>query len=283
MMHFNSISILGGDMRQVYLFSLFQERGYSVFSSGIISDKNDSLSHVLDKSHIILGPIPLTKDQKSIPCLIQNDSLTLLNLSAHLTPAHTLIAGNIPPAISSYCQEHRIPCWDLMKQNRLALANTVATAEGAIAEAISLSPINLTKSSALILGYGKCGKMLAHKLSAMDCFITICDQDKNALDIGAAYSINAIFPEELDATIGKFDFIFNTIPALVLPKDRIQKLKPDAVIIDIASASGGVDFEAAKENHILAKHCLGLPGKYSPKTSAALIADEIFAILSERI
>ena len=46
-------------------------------------------------------------------------------------------------------------------------------------------------------------------------------------------------------------------------------------IIDIASAPGGVDYEAAGALGIAAKLCLGLPGKYAPKTAGEILAEEI--------
>ena len=73
----------------------------------------------------------------------------------------------------------------------------------------------------------------------------------------------------------KYDFIFNTVPAPVLTKERLQGVKPEVCIIDIASRPGGTDFSYCQESSIFAKLCLGLPGIYAPKSSAGILMEVI--------
>ena len=49
----------------------------------------------------------------------------------------------------------------------------------------------------------------------------------------------------------------------------------DAVIIDIASRPGGTDLMAAENCGIKVVAALGLPGKYTTKSSAKVLADAI--------
>ena len=83
----------------------------------------------------------------------------------------------------------------------------------------------------------------------------------------------------LEDKIDQYDYIFNTIPSLVLTRDLLIKTNPTVVIIDISSAPGGVDFQSAKELSKSAKLCLGLPGKYAPKSSAAFLIDYLLTNL----
>ena len=76
-------------------------------------------------------------------------------------------------------------------------------------------------------------------------------------------------------TMSKYDFIFNTVPAPVLTKERLQGVKPEVCIIDIASRPGGTDFSYCQESSIFAKLCLGLPGIYAPKSSAGILMEVI--------
>ena len=76
---------------------------------------------------------------------------------------------------------------------------------------------------------------------------------------------------ELSQKIEKYDFIFNTIPSMILTRNVLCNVSSDSVIIDIASKPGGTDFEACKHFGIAAKLCLSLPGKYSPKSSSGII------------
>jgi len=78
------------------------------------------------------------------------------------------------------------------------------------------------------------------------------------------------------------DIVFNTVPAMVLDRDLLFKLNKEALIIDLASKPGGVDFLAAEELGIKTIHALGLPGKTAPVSAARIIKDTIYNILEER-
>ncbi len=80
---------------------------------------------------------------------------------------------------------------------------------------------------------------------------------------------------QLSKNVSDYDFIFNTIPSLVLTENILNNVHKDTTIIDIASKPGGTDFDACKSLGINARLCLGLPGKYSPKTSAKIIYNSI--------
>lgn len=45
--------------------------------------------------------------------------------------------------------------------------------------------------------------------------------------------------EALDALLPEFRLIVNTVPAEVLPEQRLRLLRQDALVIDLASAPGG--------------------------------------------
>ena len=55
--------------------------------------------------------------------------------------------------------------------------------------------------------------------------------------------------DNLKDHIHEFDIIFNTIPSLILDDEILAKVKKDALIIDLASKPGGIDFDAAKFGH----------------------------------
>ena len=72
------------------------------------------------------------------------------------------------------------------------------------------------------------------------------------------------------------NFIFNTVPALVLTKDILAKAQKNVLIYDIASAPGGTDFAAARALGLQAALLPGLPGKVAPLTVGRQLA-EIYA------
>ena len=73
----------------------------------------------------------------------------------------------------------------------------------------------------------------------------------------------------------------NTVPAPMLTAARVAGMKPDALILDLASAPGGTDFEAARAFGIRALTAPGLPGKWSPQTAAEAVRDAVYNILED--
>ena len=71
------------------------------------------------------------------------------------------------------------------------------------------------------------------------------------------------------------DIIFSTIPALILDIEKLKLVKKDAVIIDLASTPGSVDYEAAKELGISSYLELGIPSKVAPYSSAIYLKEAI--------
>ena len=62
-----------------------------------------------------------------------------------------------------------------------------------------------------------------------------------------AYGYQPIKLDELEENLNKFDIIINTVPAIILKKEQIEKLNKECLIVDIASFPGGVDKQAIKE------------------------------------
>ncbi|MBR3920358.1 MAG: dipicolinate synthase [Oscillospiraceae bacterium] len=79
-----------------------------------------------------------------------------------------------------------------------------------------------------------------------------------------------------------FRIIFNTVPTEIFTKEKLSLLNPSALIIDLASKPGGVDFESAALMGIKTIWALSLPGEVAPVTSGEIIAKTIRNILTER-
>lgn len=277
-------AFIGGDMRQIYMVNDLLKQNYSVIAYGLDNplldtrcEKAPSFEEAMNSSQIVITPIPVTKDGTHI---VSNDpqlDLTIGNLCKLLTTKHKVFGGVLPEDLKNHCDTLNICYHDFMKQEEITLYNTIATAEGAIAEAILNSVTNLHDCACLILGFGRCARTLAEKLKGLCGSVTIAARSSMALSAAYAASYGIINLSQLEESIKDYDYIFNTIPALVLPKELLDKTSQNVVIIDIASAPGGVDFNYAKEIHRNAKLCLGLPGKYAPKSSALSLNNHILS------
>jgi dipicolinate synthase subunit A len=168
-----------------------------------------------------------------------------------------------------------------MKMDDVAIYNAIATAEGAIMEAIKMQPINLHKSRCLVLGYGRCAKVLAAKLKGMDAQVTVCARNKTARSLAKSFGLEVMDFTELKRRICQYDHIFNTVPKQILKEDILRKISKESCIIDIASYPGGTNHQMAEKLGICAKLCPSLPGIYSPKSSGIMLAKKVLEISGE--
>lgn len=144
--------------------------------------------------------------------------------------------------------------------------------------AIEKSSITLHNSNCLVLGFGRIGKILSKMLAGIGANV-YCEARKDS-DIAWIKSngYKPIHLKDLDEYLNRFDFIFNTIPYLVLDEKRLKLIKRECLLIDLASKPGGIDFEKAKNMELQTEWALALPGKVAPKTAAKYLYDVIINI-----
>lgn len=275
-------AVIGGDSRQVYLANYLLKKGHTVIVYGMrhpqllkgcIPAATPS-QLITPNTHIIL-PLPVTKDGVHLFIPTEEETFTIEELKCLLTSSNLIFGGVIPKELASFCEYRKIPCYDLMQDSAVAVRNGIATAEGAIAHAIFESSSTLHQSRALVVGYGRCGKVLAHKLAGLGTYVSVAARTPFDLALAESYGFGAIPMNRLKRNIGRFSFIFNTVPAPILTSDLLCKLQSDTIIIDIASVPGGTDFNYAKKHNLCAKLCLGIPGKTAPRSSGEILAEAI--------
>ena len=159
--------------------------------------------------------------------------------------------------------------------------NAIATSEGAIKKAIEMTDFTLNNSNILILGYGRIGKILANNLSGFGAKIYCEARKKKDIALIKSMGYNDIDLSNLDTFLPDMDIIFNTIPHMILDKRRLELLKSNVCVIDLASKPGGVDFEYASQRKVNLCWYLTIPSKDSPYSAAMYIKDIIYDILGE--
>lgn len=277
------IGIIGGDLRNAYLAELLSEEKtvytYALEGTDIKNAiKCNTLEQLSMEAQTVIMPIPISKDKKYIYTPYSKEKLEIA-ITLQKLKSKKIILGAIDETVNKIAKENNINIFDILKQEEFAILNAIPTAEGAIEIAIKKSNITLNGSNCLVLGFGRIGKILTKMLNGIGANV-YCEARKLS-DIAQimTYNYKAINLTELNKNLNKFDFIFNTIPYLILNKDNIKLLKKDCVIIDLASFPGGVDFEETKKHGIEASLELALPGKVAPKTCAKYIKDIIENII----
>lgn len=300
-----TITCVGGDIRQLYLAKILLNNHYTVQIAGFSkadwerafpvspSEKKapkphfftpEQLPEAFAKSELILGPIPLSKDGKTLNCENRENTILLSQFLEHLKPSHYFIAGLISDSIKTTLQQHQINCYDYLNNESFARLNAIATAEGAISYAIEHSPGNFHQSNVLILGYGICGSILAMKCKGLNANVTIAGRREETRALAISHGHHYIDLSDLAKCheLQKYHYIFSTVPALVLTKEILQQISLECTIVDIASAPGSADYNYLQNRPVNATLYLGIPGKIAPKASAQILFDIIINRLQER-
>lgn len=160
--------------------------------------------------------------------------------------------------------------------------NGAITAEGALQVAMRHRLRTLQGSDVLVVGYGGIGRPLAAMLKAMGAAsVTVAVRREEQLWVLKGEGYRPLLSRDLEKTAGEYDVLFNTAPELLFTGPVLEQLRPGALIVDLASKPGGVDWERAKELHIKAVHALALPGQLTPVSGALAIRNAIYALCGE--
>lgn len=274
-------AIIGGDKRTAGMALVFARRGYEVICYGTAEcpphekiHYAQTLQEAISKAPVIVCGIPFQKDNT----LYLEDEIgqtPLTEFQRMLRKMHTIFAGVIPEDFRRGCEKRSIPCYDFMLDEPLAIYNAIATAEGAILEALAHKNTHLHQSKVLVLGFGRCGKVLADKLKGLSAHVTVCSESAQELATAAALGFQVMPITKLTKGVKHYEYLFNTIPATVLTENVLRNMREDSLTIDIASGSIGADYEAAETLKRKVLFCPGLPGKYAPLSCAENLADYV--------
>lgn len=280
------ISVIGGDLRIVKLLEMLAKDEFEINTYALEKVENiknvkkcDSIQETVKGTDIVIGPIPISSDNVHINTPFSDSKVTLEELALNIK-GKRLIAGSIKQELYQL-DSNDIETIDLLNREELAVLNAISTSEGAIQVAMEETIRTIHGSNILILGFGRIGKVLAKMLEGIGANV-YCEARKN-VDLAwiKAYGYNPVHQNELDKELSKYDIIMNTVPSMILDDKKLEKVRKDCLIIDLASNPGGVDRIAAKTKGIKTIWALSLPGKVAPLTSAEYIKDTIYNIFEE--
>lgn len=282
------IAVIGGDNRQGFLAGALAEDGLDVIVNGLeklpglqgARFVSDTAEAVLEADAIVL-PMPVSHDGVTVNAPYGYSVIYLTDILAAAGPDQLILGGKIDSSLFQSIDELGLKAVDYLAREELSIRNAIPTAEGALAIAIKETPITLFGSKCLVIGYGRLGKVMAARLGSMGADVTVSARKQADLAWILAGGFKPVQTGEIYHSLDQYDLVFNTVPACILGRAELQKMKSQAVIIDLASAPGGVDFTAAQQMGIKAIQALSLPGKVAPASAADIIKDTIINILRE--
>ena len=236
-----SFALLPGDRRQTALCALLEGEGHRVQ----------------------LLPPPERWDRENLP-----------------PPGTVLPVAHATAALRARCEELGLRLVEYGGRADFMAENGAITAENALRKAMEEGKL-LRNSRALVVGWGNIGKPLCLLLRGLCARVTASARRGWHLAEIAALGYEPVHTAALATVLPRQDWVFNTVPAPVLGGEELDLLPEGAVVLDLASAPGGVDLEAARARGLRAAPALALPGKLTPVPAAGAIYRAVRHALEE--
>ena len=286
------IAVIGGDARYLELIRQLQALpeativlvGFDRLEQSFTGLKQCEFNEIQpDELDVVILPITGTDEFGNIETVFSDQPIQVTESWFKQLKKSSIIFTGIA---NSYLMEQtrlaEIELVPLLDRDDVAIYNSIPTAEGAIMMAIEHTDYTIHSSNVVVTGFGRVGHTIAHKFSGLGANVSVAARSLTDLARISEMNLKAIPLEELPKHLDDCDILINTIPALVITQEAIEKLPAHTVIIDLASRPGGTDFEFAEKRGIKAILAKSLPGVVAPKTAGKILANVIIQILEGR-
>lgn len=213
----------------------------------------------LSVTHLLLG----------VPAFETDGSLKgggfLEDVLPSLSPQVKIYGGMLEGHISQALQTI-----DLLQDPFYVAENAQITAHCAVKLAMNKLPCILPGCPVLVIGWGRIGKCLAKLLRDMGARVTVAARKASDRAMLEALGYDSLSTEGLGYSLVRFRVVFNTAPELILSAEDMQTAGADCLKIDLASTPGMEGQDVI--------HARGLPGRFAPESSGALIAKTLLRL-----
>ena len=278
----NTFLILGGDNRSLYLGEYLENQGFKVcYYAFNHTECYSSLEEAMNSSDVIVLPLPFTRDRLTLNTPLFDEVVLISDIVALLSSKKMVFGGQLPKSFCEELESRNCSYCDYFLLDELAIYNAVPSAEGVVQVLIEELPITVHGMKCAVLGYGRVGKVLAETLSSLGADVTVFARKQSAFAEIYAASMKYKHFEALTTEINDFDAVINTVPVKVLGNEQLSKLNPECVLVEVASAPFGIDFQSAKEKAFKVVKAGSLPGRVAPKTAGEIIGRSILPMIKE--
>lgn len=188
-----------------------------------------------------------------------------------------IIGGKISAQIKTSAAERGQRCFDYMKCPNFTVKNAAITAEGAVSELMRRARAALCDMRILVVGWGRIGKLLINKLSALCPAVYLMSVNTEARALAAELGCPSLPPDCPREILHGFDAVINTAPAQVIPD--LTAFKSSCMLLELASAPGGIDPAEAGAAGLDLAVLRALPGRYAPESAAQAMHSAVSDIL----
>ena len=271
-----TFGVAGGGQRAAELVRLLKLDGYAVRAYGV-PDAADTPEHALGADVVIL-PVPLFDADGRLNC--PGAALSPEETLSRFHTGQCVFAGMVPEEFANQARRKGVLLADYMKYEPMAIENAAATADAALCLTVTHTRETLTGKRCLVLGFGRIGKLLCHRLRGVGADVTAAARSPDDRAWIRALGMRALDASRLAGSLEPFSVVYNTIPAPVLDSELLRELPPDCFLTDLASKPCA-DPDAIARLGISYLWARGLPGRVVPRGAAAILRDTAYQLLRE--
>lgn len=278
-----SILILGGDNRSLYLGEFLEKSHFKIcYYAFNQTDCYETIVDAISDSDFIVLPLPFTRDRVTLNAPLFDERVLISDIYALASPDKIFFGGQLPKSFCEELDSRNSSYYDYLLLDEFAIYNAVPTAEGVVMVLIEELPITIRGMKCAVTGYGKVGKVLALTLESLGADVTVFARKEKDFADAFSKSVKCRYISDLSSGDNEFDALINTVPTKIIGNNELDRLNPDCVLVEIASAPFGIDFQAAKERAFKVIKASSLPGKVAPKSAAEIIGRSILPIIKAR-
>ncbi len=280
-------AVIGGDLRSAYVaHALIEERREVLTAglelSGVIDPAHiDTLDEALARADVVILPLPLLDKTGRMQAGCTNERLDVYAILSRARAETEIFAGMVPPAVKEHAARCGKRVYDYYLREELQIKNAVPTAEGTVEILMNRLPVTISGSALAVTGFERTGSALALLLRAMGARVTVYARKSTALAQAESLGLRALPLARLRGEPFEYDALVNTIPVRVVNKDVLERMPPGCLVLDLASAPGGVDFACAAARGVRAEAAMSLPGRVAPQTAGLIIKNTVMTMLKE--
>ena len=282
-----SISVIGGDTRQLYAAEYLHKEGYTVRLFACEHGKlplkikpSNSLKEALD-SEVIILPLPVSKSAGLLNTPLSSDEYLLKDITEDITNKNFIYLGMAQQSLIKQISAKTDNVFDYYKDETLILKNAQLTSEGIISILLEKLPVSITGLRVAITGFGRIGFFTADLLNKLGAEVTVFARNNQQLTKAELLRNNAKHLSLLENFTNYFDCLINTIPYNIISEDFIKNVSSECLLIETASAPYGFDFNSCDKYNKRVIKAFSLPGKTVPKSAGIAIAQTIDNHLKE--
>ncbi len=280
-------AVIGGDRRSAALAELLLADGHRLRSFALERAalpgeirREDCLQSCVYGADCVLLPCP-AEQGGYLNAPLSAEELPMPALIEALWPGQLLLGGRFSDQTVTAALRGKLLTADLLRRPELAVGNAALTAEGAVCRLIEHSERSLWGGRVLVLGWGRIGSLLSQRLRALGAEVSAAARGRRDRAMAEALGCRGLSYEALEPLLGDFDFIVNTVPARVLTEGMLCLIRPDALLLELASPPGGFDRSLAANIGLQVLAAPGLPGETAPLSAAKLLRKAVYAALEE--